>query len=193
MLKTILIVFCFGIFLSVVSNVNADNAIQVIMKTSMGDMTIELYQDKAPITVNNFLTYVAEKSYDGTIFHRVIPGFMIQGGGWTVDFQQKAVYDPIQNEATNGLKNTKYSIAMARLPAPHSATCQFFINHAENIALDHTNTTDAGYGYCVFGKVIEGTDVVEAIANARTKTRRDLGMMNLPRENIEIISVRRKE
>lgn len=195
MLRTILIgLTFFGLFLSIAPGMNADNnTVQVIMKTTKGDMTIELYQDKAPITVNNFLTYVDEKFYDGTIFHRVMKGFMIQGGGWTKDFQQKSVYDPIQNEATNGLKNMKYTIAMARLPAPHSATCQFFISHEDNSALDHTDTTDAGYGYCVFGKVIEGIDVVEAITDAKTRTRRDLGMMNLPRETIEIISVRRKE
>jgi peptidyl-prolyl cis-trans isomerase B (cyclophilin B) len=195
MLRTILVgLTFFGLLLSITPGTNAaNNTVQVIMKTTKGDMTIELYQDKAPITVNNFLTYVDEKFYDGTIFHRVVKGFMIQGGGWTKDFQQKSVYNPIQNEATNGLKNLKHTIAMARFPDPHSATCQFFISHVDNPALDHTDNSDAGYGYCVFGKVIEGTDVVEAIANAKTKTNRELGMMNLPRETIEIISLRRKE
>lgn len=164
---------------------------KVIMKTTNGDMTIELYADKAPITVANFLSYVDDKFYDATIFHRVIAGFMIQGGGYTVDFHKKATKPPITNEAANGLSNKKYTIAMARLPEPHSASAQFFINHKDNPGLDHKSNNPDEFGYCVFGKVIEGTEVVEAIAGVKTMTRQ--GQRDVPRETIEIISVRRIE
>jgi len=167
-----------------------ENKILVEIKTTKGDMTVELYKDKAPVTVDNFLSYVDEKFYDGTIFHRVIKGFMIQGGGLTTEFVEKEAKDPIKNEADNGLKNKKYTIAMARTGDPHSATCQFFINHANNSFLDHTSKTTDGWGYCVFGKVIEGTDTVETIANTKTMTAH--GMRDVPRETIEIISIRRK-
>ncbi|HZX09316.1 MAG TPA: peptidylprolyl isomerase [Acidobacteriota bacterium] len=153
-------------------------------------MTLELYKDKAPSTVDNFLSYVDEKFYDGTIFHRVIKGFMIQGGGLNPDFVEKEAKAPINNEADNGLKNKKYTIAMARTSDPHSATCQFFINHADNAFLDYTAKTVDGWGYCVFGKVIEGTDTVEAIANTPTTTAH--GMRDVPTETIKIISIRRK-
>jgi cyclophilin family peptidyl-prolyl cis-trans isomerase len=166
------------------------STIEVVIKTTAGDMTVELYPEKAPETVKNFLTYVDEKFYDGTIFHRVMKGFMIQGGGWTPDFTQKAVYDPIKNEADNGLKNKQYTIAMARTMDPHSATAQFFINHVDNPDLDFTSKTEEGWGYCVFGKVIEGSEVVEAIAKTKIMTKQ--GMQNVPRETIEIISIRRK-
>jgi len=161
---------------------------KVIMKTTKGDMTIELYEDKAPITVANFLSYVDDKFYDATIFHRVIAGFMIQGGGYTADFHKKATKPPIKNEAANGLSNKKYTIAMARLPEPDSASAQFFINHKDNPGLDHKSNNPDEFGYCVFGKVIEGTEVVEAIASVKTMTRQ--GQRNVPRETIEIISVR---
>ncbi len=164
---------------------------KVIMKTTKGDMTIELYENKAPITVANFLSYVDDKFYDATIFHRVIAGFMIQGGGYTVDFQKKATKAPIKNEAANGLSNKKYTIAMARLPEPHSASAQFFINHKDNHGLDHKSNNPDEFGYCVFGKLIEGTEVVEAIASVKTMTRQ--GQRDVPRETIEIISVRRIE
>jgi len=161
---------------------------KVIMKTTKGDMTIELYEDKAPITVANFLSYVDDKFYDATIFHRVIAGFMIQGGGYTADFHKKATKPPIKNEAANGLSNKKYTIAMARLPEPDSASAQFFINHKDNPGLDHKSNNPDEFGYCVFGKVIEGTEVVEAIASVKTMTRQ--GQRDVPRETIEIISVR---
>ncbi len=164
---------------------------KVIMKTSMGDITIELYPDKAPITVKNFFSYVDEKFYDGTIFHRVIKGFMIQGGGLTEDFKEKQSKRPIKNEAANGLKNKKGTIAMARTAIIDSATSQFFINHVDSSFLDHRDNTPEGFGYCVFGKVIKGLDVVDAIANVKTMSRR--GQMDVPSETIAIISIRRVE
>lgn len=164
---------------------------KVIMRTTKGDITIELYKDKAPVTVKNFLSYVDEKFYDGTIFHRVIKGFMIQGGGLTPDFEEKPAKPPIKNEATNGLRNKRGTIAMARTEVIDSASSQFFINHKDNPPLDHRDTTPTGFGYAVFGKVIKGLDVVDAIANVKTMTRG--GRANVPRETIEIISVSRKE
>lgn len=164
---------------------------KVIMKTSMGDITIELYPDKAPITVKNFFSYVDEKFYDGTIFHRVMKGFMIQGGGLTPDFTEKPVKPTIKNEAANKLKNKRGTIAMARMPDKDSATSQFFINHVNNPSLDHRNNTPEGYGYAVFGKVINGMDVVDAIANVTIMTRS--GRANVPKETITIISIRRVE
>jgi len=167
-----------------------ENIVNVIIKTTKGDMTVELYKDKAPVTVENFLSYVDSQFYDGTIFHRVIKDFMIQGGGLTPDFVEKEANSPIKNEADNGLKNDKYTIAMARTMDPHSATCQFFINHTDNDFLNFTAKTEDGWGYCVFGKVTGGMDVVEAIANTKTMTAH--GMRDVPRETIEIISIRRK-
>ncbi|MFQ6109270.1 MAG: peptidylprolyl isomerase [Candidatus Aminicenantales bacterium] len=164
---------------------------KVIIKTSMGDITLELYAYKAPITVGNFLSYVDEEFYDGTIFHRVIKNFMIQGGGYTEDFAEKPSKPPIKNEAANGLKNLRGTIAMARTPEINSATCQFFINHVDNPFLDHKDNTPEGYGYAVFGKVTEGMDVVDAIASVRTMIKH--GMRDVPRETITIISIRRKE
>jgi cyclophilin family peptidyl-prolyl cis-trans isomerase len=164
---------------------------KVLMKTSKGDITIELFADKAPLTVANFLSYVDDKFYDGTIFHRVIKGFMIQGGGHLPDMTEKPTKAPIKNEATNRLSNTRGTIAMARMPEPHSATAQFFINHVNNPGLDHKDTSEAGYGYCVFGKVIDGLDVVDIIANTPTMTKN--GVPDIPRETIEIISIRRRD
>ena len=164
---------------------------KVIMKTNRGDITIELYPDKAPITVKNFFSYVDEKFYDGTIFHRVMKGFMIQGGGLTPDFKSKPAKPAIKNEAANKLKNKRGTIAMARMPDKDSATCQFFINHVDNPGLDHRDNTPEGYGYAVFGKVINGMDVVDAIANVKIMTRS--GRANVPRETITIISIRRVE
>jgi peptidyl-prolyl cis-trans isomerase B (cyclophilin B) len=163
---------------------------RVLMKTTKGNMTLELYQDKAPITVKNFLSYVDEKFYDNTIFHRVIKDFMIQGGGLTEDFIEKSTKSPIKNEATNGLKNKRGTIAMARMNEPHSATCQFFINHVDNSFLDNGVAAD-GWGYCVFGKVVDGMDVVDTIAKAPTMTKH--GMPDVPRETIKILSVTRIE
>jgi cyclophilin family peptidyl-prolyl cis-trans isomerase len=141
---------------------------QVELKTSAGTIVIQLHPDKAPMTVENFLQYARDGFYDGTLFHRVIPGFMIQGGGFTPEFKQKPTRSPVKNEAANGLKNTVGTIAMARTPDPHSASAQFFINVADNAMLDFRFPTQEGYGYCVFGKVVKGMDVVERIAKVAT-------------------------
>ncbi len=141
---------------------------QVALKTNRGTIVLELYPTHAPQTVVNFLDYVKAGHYNGTIFHRVIDGFMIQGGGFTPDMQQKSTRAPIENEAANGLKNRIGSVAMARTRDPHSATAQFFINVNDNVGLDHTAPTMAGYGYAVFGKVVRGMDVVESIAKLPT-------------------------
>ena len=133
-----------------------------------GTITLELDHDKAPATVDNFLAYVNSGHYDGTIFHRVIDGFMIQGGGFTEDMSQKPTLDPIDNEANNGLRNDRYTIAMARTSDPHSASAQFFINVGDNDFLNHTAPSRQGWGYAVFGRVIEGTDVVDAIRQVKT-------------------------
>jgi peptidyl-prolyl cis-trans isomerase A (cyclophilin A)/peptidyl-prolyl cis-trans isomerase B (cyclophilin B) len=141
---------------------------QVEMRTSMGTVVIELYPDQAPLTVDNFLKYVNDRHYDRTVFHRVIPGFMIQGGGFGPDFSEKPARWPVRNEAANGLRNEAGTIAMARTPEPHSATAQFFINVADNESLDFRFPTQEGYGYCVFGKVVKGMDVVNRIVKVRT-------------------------
>ncbi len=141
---------------------------QVALDTSEGRIVLELDADRAPATVANFMQYVQAGHYNGTIFHRVIPGFMIQGGGFTPDMQQKATRAPIENEADNGLRNRTGTIAMARLDAPHSATAQFFINVNDNTFLDHRGRTARGYGYAVFGKVTEGMDVVQRITGLPT-------------------------
>ena len=161
----------------------------VFMETSLGSITIELDQAKAPITVKNFLSYVDEKFYDGTIFHRVIGNFMIQGGGFTADMQQKRVKAPIKNEAGNGLKNMTGTLAMARTNVVDSATAQFFINVVDNDFLDHQNTTPQGFGYAVFGKVIEGMDVVDKIKAVKTGSK--MGFSDVPAEAVVIQSVRR--
>jgi cyclophilin family peptidyl-prolyl cis-trans isomerase len=140
----------------------------VVIETSEGNIKVELWADKAPATVKNFLRYVDEGFFDGTIFHRVISNFMIQGGGMTPDMKQKKTRDPIKNEATPELKNERGTIAMARTSLVNSATSQFFINVEDNDFLNQKNTTQAGFGYCVFGKVTEGMDVVEAIKNVKT-------------------------
>ena len=136
---------------------------QVLLETSLGPIVVELDAEKAPATVENFLTYVREGFYDGTIFHRVIDGFMIQGGGFTADYERKPTHEPIRNEADNGLKNLRGTLAMARTGNPHSATSQFFINVVDNGFLDHTGANPRGWGYCVFGHVVEGMDVVDSI------------------------------
>jgi cyclophilin family peptidyl-prolyl cis-trans isomerase len=174
------------LFLFATFTTAAANNPKVLMKTTKGDITIELYPDKSPITVENFLTYVKANFYNGTVFHRVIKNFMIQGGGYNTDYQEKSTRAPIQNEAKNGLKNKKGTLAMARMPEPHTATAQFFINHANNSFLDFGQATD-GWGYCVFGEVIEGMNVVEAIANSPVMTKGH--MSDVPRETIEIISI----
>lgn len=149
----------------------AGGTTMVTLQTTKGDIVLELDAEKAPKTTKNFLQYVKDGFYDGTIFHRVIPGFMIQGGGFTKDMAQKPTRDPIDNEAQNGLKNDKYTIAMARTQAPHSATAQFFINVANNAFLNHSAPTMQGWGYAVFGKVVKGQNVVDAIAGVPTTSR----------------------
>ena len=146
---------------------NAANP-KVKMETSKGTVIIELYPDKAPKSVANFLDYVNSGAYDGTIFHRVIKNFMNQGGGFTADYKKLETKEPIPNEAFNGLKNLKYTLAMARTNAPHSATNQFFINTADNAFLDHTEKSMSGWGYAVFGKVVEGENIVGAISRVAT-------------------------
>jgi len=143
---------------------------KVKLHTSMGDITIALDAEDAPASVENFLQYVRDGHYDNTIFHRVIDGFMIQGGGMEPGMKQKSTRGPVANEAGNGLKNTKYTVAMARTSDPHSATAQFFINVADNAFLDHKGPSPQGWGYCVFGKVVEGTDVVDRIKAVATGT-----------------------
>jgi peptidyl-prolyl cis-trans isomerase B (cyclophilin B) len=140
----------------------------VKLHTNFGTIVLELDAAKAPETVKNFLTYVESGRYDNTIFHRVIDGFMIQGGGFEPGMQQKPTNAPIRNEAANGLKNDRYTIAMARTSDPHSATAQFFINVKDNAFLNHTAPSGQGWGYCVFGKVVEGMDVVDKIKGVRT-------------------------
>ncbi|EFK07668.1 Peptidyl-prolyl cis-trans isomerase Cyp18 [delta proteobacterium NaphS2] len=164
---------------------------QVIMETSKGTIVLEVFPDEAPETVKNFLRYVRWGHYDGTIFHRVIPDFMIQGGGFTEDMKRKTTEMPVQNEANNGLKNDRGTVAMARTPDPHSATDQFFINTKGNSFLDHKNTTPQGWGYAVFGKVVKGMDVVDAISGVKTAKK---GMMsNVPVEPVTIIKMTVKE
>jgi peptidyl-prolyl cis-trans isomerase A (cyclophilin A) len=158
----------------------------ILMRTSLGDITLELYQDKAPVSVENFLTYIDAGFYDGTVFHRVIPKFMIQGGGFLPDMQQKKPRAPIHNEADNGLLNTRYSVAMARTSDIHSATSQFFINLNDNSFLNH-GTRD--YGYAVFGKVKNGTDIVEKIAGVRTG--RHGSHSDVPQQPVIVQEVRR--
>ncbi|MBN1130710.1 MAG: peptidyl-prolyl cis-trans isomerase [Chitinispirillaceae bacterium] len=156
----------------------AQNRSQVKLETSLGDIVIELNATRAPKTVENFLSYVNSGFYDGTIFHRVIKTFMIQGGGFTEDMQEKETRPPIVNEATNMLPNLRGSVAMARRPDPHSASSQFFINTVDNAFLDHKNKTNQGWGYCVFGKVVKGLETVDAIAKAPTTMRN--GMSDVP-------------
>jgi peptidyl-prolyl cis-trans isomerase B (cyclophilin B) len=156
----------------------------VRLETTKGDIVIELLPEKAPKTVENFLTYVRDGYYDGTLFHRVIKGFMIQGGGMTETMQPKKTRSPISNEADNQLKNVVGSIAMARTPEPHSATSQFFINVSDNAPLDHKDKSSQWWGYCVFGKVIKGMDVVHAIENVKTTTR--AGHRDVPVEPVVI-------
>ena len=149
----------------------SDTASKVKLTTSLGAIVIELNNAKAPISAANFLTYVKEGFYNGTIFHRVIPGFMAQGGGFDTSFQQKSTHAEIQNEADNGLKNKRGTLAMARTNAPHSASSQFFINYKDNSFLDHTGKNASGWGYAVFGEVVEGMDVVDAMAKVPTGNR----------------------
>lgn len=140
----------------------------VILHTNLGDITLDLDAENSPATVANFLRYVHDGHYDNTLFHRVIPGFMIQGGGFMPGMQQKPTKAPVANEAGNGVKNRRYTVSMARTSEPHSATAQFFINVADNAFLDYKGPSPQGYGYCVFGKVVGGEDVVDKITGVAT-------------------------
>ncbi|MFU8838166.1 MAG: peptidylprolyl isomerase [Thiohalomonadaceae bacterium] len=172
------------LFISPLALSQESTPVQVEIETSMGSFVLELYPDKAPKTVANFLRYVDEGFYNGTIFHRVIDGFMIQGGGFDAQFEQKPTHAAIENEAGNGLRNSTGSIAMARTSAPHSATAQFFINVNDNRPLDFSSRSARGWGYAVFGQVISGMDVVNAIKAVPTGNR---GIhQNVPQETITI-------
>ena len=154
------------------------------LETNFGDITIELDSEKAPLTAKNFLEYVNSGYYDNTLFHRVIDGFMVQGGGFEPGMKQKPTRSPIQNEAANGLKNEKYTIAMARTSDVHSATAQFFINVADNASLNYTSSTPRGFGYCVFGRVVDGMDVVDKIRKVKTGSRG--GHQDVPLEDVVV-------
>ncbi len=163
----------------------------VLIETTSGDILVELFPEAAPKTVENFLAYVDDGFYANTIFHRVIPNFMIQGGGMGPRMDEKETKEPVENEANNGLENEKGTIAMARTMAPHSASSQFFINHSDNEFLNHSAPTMDGWGYCVFGKVIEGMETVDKIAKVKTKT---VGMHeNVPVDMVMITGVSRFE
>lgn len=161
---------------------------QVVMETSKGEIVLALYPDKAPLTVKNFLSYVDAGFYNGTIFHRVIPGFMLQGGGFSSDMQKKKTLAPVKNEADNGLKNDRGTIAMARTQDPHSASSQFFINTVDNAFLNYKGQTRAGWGYAVFGKVVKGMEVVDAISRVETGTHGRF--RDVPKTPVMIIKVR---
>jgi cyclophilin family peptidyl-prolyl cis-trans isomerase len=163
----------------------------VRFETSLGNFTIELFTKEAPVSSENFLQYVDEKHFDGTIFHRVIPGFMIQGGGMEAGLSQKDTRDPIKNEATNGLKNSRGTLSMARTNDINSATSQFFVNLKDNDFLDHKPGSNSTYGYAVFGKVTEGMDVIDKIAKVKTGSRR--GHQDVPLEDVVVTAARRTE
>ena len=167
----------------------APKVVKVALETSKGTIELELDAEKAPISTANFVNYVKKGHYDGTIFHRVISNFMIQGGGFSADMSQKSTDAPIQNESKNGLKNVKGSIAMARTSAPNSATAQFFINVADTDFLNHKSPSPQGFGYCVFGKVTEGMDVVDKIKGVATTSRGPYE--NVPVEAVEILEISR--
>ncbi|WP_030752071.1 peptidylprolyl isomerase [Streptomyces sp. NRRL S-31] len=160
----------------------------VELNTNFGRIVLELNDAEAPKTVENFLAYVRSGHYDGTIFHRVINGFMVQGGGFTPDMQQKSTLAPIPNEADNGLKNDNYTVAMARTSDPHSATAQFFINVSDNAFLNYSAKTPNGWGYAVFGRVVEGQDVVDSVKAIKTGSRH--GHQDVPTESVVIESAK---
>jgi len=163
----------------------------VVLETSKGNIEVELNEAKAPVSTKNFLDYVDSHFFDGLIFHRVIDNFMIQGGGFTTDMSQKTGKAPIENEAGNGLTNDKYTLAMARTSVVNSATSQFFINTKDNTFLNHKDNTPQGFGYAVFGKVVKGMDVVDAIGKAKTGTKN--GFNDVPLETISIVKAYRKQ
>jgi peptidyl-prolyl cis-trans isomerase B (cyclophilin B) len=182
---------CLGLLALSACSAPANNNPVVVIETSMGDIKVELFEDKAPISTRNFLRYVDDKFYDGTIFHRVIPDFMIQGGGFEPGMkQEKDTYPAIKNESSNGLLNERGTLAMARTPAPDSATAQFFINVKDNDFLNRAKAPDK-VGYAVFGRVIEGMDVVDKIR--RVETHEFEGQKDVPVEDVMIKSVRRVE
>lgn len=168
---------------------NPAKPVKISMETDLGVLVLELYPDKAPQTVKNFLAYADGGFYEGTLFHRVIHGFMVQGGGFTADMEQKPAQAPIPNEAANGLKNIKGAIAMARTNDPHSATSQFFINTVDNAFLDFKAATPQGFGYCVFGQVVEGMDVLNKIERVPTTSRK--WHQDVPKDPIHILKVTR--
>ena len=179
------VVALFFVNMSAISTVAAEKEnTMVVMKTSLGDITLELYDDKAPKTVENFLNYVDKGFYKNTVFHRVISNFMIQGGGFDTNLVQKATDKPIKNEASNGIKNKRGTIAMARTMIPDSATAQFFINSQDNPSLDFRDPSPMGIGYCVFGHVVEGMDVVDKIRMVETGYAH--GMADVPKTNVVI-------
>ncbi len=187
-LRTLVLVGIFGLTTLGASDTAAQDNPVVVMKTNMGEVTIELFQDKAPISVANFLAYANDGYYSGTVFHRVIQQFMIQGGGMTVDLSPKQTRDPIKNEATNGVTNARGTLSMARTNVVDSATSQFFINTVNNArSLDNSGTDARSYGYAVFGKVIEGMDVVDEIAAVNTRSQGP--HQNVPVEPVVIESI----
>jgi peptidyl-prolyl cis-trans isomerase B (cyclophilin B) len=177
------------VFFTVAFSAAAGDNPKVILETSKGNIVLELHVDKAPETVKNFLAYIDAEYYNNTIFHRVIPNFMIQGGGFTADMQRKKTRTPIRNEADNGLPNQRGTIAMARTPDPHSASAQFFINIKNNDFLNHKSKTPQGWGYTVFGHVVDGMGVVDAIAKVNTVTRGRL--QDVPAEPVMIFRAAR--
>jgi peptidyl-prolyl cis-trans isomerase B (cyclophilin B) len=186
-MKKLITACAVALLLAANSSVFASNP-KVRMETTKGVVVIELYADKAPKTVENFLRYVNAGKYDGTIFHRVIKRFMNQGGGFTPDFKKVETFAPIKNEADNGLKNKRGTIAMARTGDPHSATNQFFVNTVDNAFLDHTSETPRGWGYCVFATVVDGMDVMDRIAKVKTGARGRF-QQDVPLEDIVIQKV----
>jgi peptidyl-prolyl cis-trans isomerase B (cyclophilin B) len=188
-MKSFVLASCLAAGMVVVTaDISADDKYpQVEIKTSLGVFVLELYPDLAPKTVDNFMSYLNEGTYDGTIFHRVIKGFMIQGGGFTPQMIQKKPKATIANEADNGLQNKRGTIAMARTMEPHSATSQFFINTDDNDFLNHRGKNTQGWGYCVFGKVVDGMDVVDAIAGVETTSK--TGHQDVPVEPVVIEKV----
>ena len=186
MMSIKVMILCFVVLGMVAGTARAANPV-VAVETSMGTFKIELFEDKAPVTVKNFLQYVEDKHYDGTIFHRVISDFMIQGGGFEPGMKEKKTRDPIKNESNNGLSNLKGTIAMARTSEPNSASSQFFVNVKDNTFLDKAKARD-GVGYCVFGRVTEGLDVVEKIKAVDTDTVK--GHENVPTKDVVIKSVK---